>query len=205
MAGSAEHGEDRQIPARPTMGRVDADTRRRRPHQLTPDEETIEFKPIAIVGMALRLPGGVCSPSDFWSMLMNKEDGRCEVPGSRYNIEGFHHSTEARSIRTRHGYYLKEDPALFDAGFFSITALEAERMDPQQRLLLEVAWECLESSGERDWRGKRIGCYVGVFGGDWLELACKDTEAIDRYRAIGIGDFALSNRISYEFDLRGPR
>ncbi|KAL6230969.1 hypothetical protein BDW75DRAFT_248240 [Aspergillus navahoensis] len=154
--------------------------------------------------MALRLPGGVRSPSDFWEMLINKQDGCCEIPGTRYNIEGFNHPTEPHSVKTKHGYFLKEDPALFDAGFFSIPALEAERMDPQQRLLLEVAWECLENAGESNSRGKLIGCYVGVFGEDWLELACKDTEAIDRYRAVGTGGFALSNRISYEFDLRGP-
>ncbi|KAL3480474.1 putative polyketide synthase [Aspergillus californicus] len=154
--------------------------------------------------MALRLPGGVHSPSDFWEMLVNKRDGRCAVPLSRYNVDGFADPTEPHSVKPRHGYFLNEDPALFDASFFSISALDAQRMDPQQRLLLEVAWECLESSGESDWRGKPIGCYVGVFGGDWLELECKDTEGVDRYRAVGTGDFALSNRISYEFDLRGP-
>jgi acyl transferase domain-containing protein len=100
--------------------------------------------------MALRLPGSVSTPSEFWSMLIYKEDGRCEIPASRYNIDGFHHPTEPHSIKPRHGYFLKEDPALFDVGFFNITTLEAERMDPQQRLLLEVAWECLESSGEGD-------------------------------------------------------
>jgi predicted O-methyltransferase YrrM len=187
MAESTTNADAHQIPARSTLGRVDADARPRRPHQLAPDKGTVEFEPVAIVGMALLLPGGVFTLSEFWSMLINKEDGRCEIPASRYNIDGFHHPTEPHSIKPRHGYFLEEDPALFDAGFFNITTLEAERMDPQQRLLLEVAWECLESTGEGDWRGKRIGCYVGVFGGDWLEVACKDTEVIDRYRAVGTG------------------
>ncbi|KAL3456283.1 beta-ketoacyl synthase [Aspergillus heterothallicus] len=155
--------------------------------------------------MAVRLPGGVNTTADFWDMLINKRDGRCEVPESRYNIEGFYHSTKNHSTKTRHGYFLEEDPAYFDAGFFGISALEAERMDPQQRLLLEVTWECLENAGEGDCRGKLIGCYVGVFGEDWLELEYKDPENIDRYRAIGTGGVALANRISYEYDLRGPR
>jgi acyl transferase domain-containing protein len=43
--------------------------------------------------MALRLPGVVSTPSEFWSTLINKEDGRCEIPASRYNIDGFHHLT----------------------------------------------------------------------------------------------------------------
>ncbi|KAL2864803.1 type I polyketide synthase [Aspergillus lucknowensis] len=169
-----------------------------------PTEALAPFMPIAVVGMATRLPGGVQSPTDFWDMLINKRDGNCEVPGTRYNIDGFHHPVKHHSIKSRNGYFLKEDPALFDAGFFSIPSLEAERMDPQQRMLMEIAWECFESAGEREWRGKRIGCYVGVFGEDWLELACKDTENADRYRAIGTGGFALANRVSYEYDLRGP-
>jgi acyl transferase domain-containing protein len=34
---------------------------------------------------------------------------------------------------------------LFDASFFSMTALEATGTDPQQRLMLEVAYEALEN------------------------------------------------------------
>ena len=79
-------------------------------------------------------------------------------------------------------------------------------MDPQQRLLLEVVWECLEDSGETSWRGKDIGCYVGVFGEDWLELSLKGLDPCpDRHHALATGGFALSNRVSYEFDFRGPR
>lgn len=44
------------------------------------------------------------------------------------------------------GFFLKEDPACFDAPFFSITAKEAAGMDPAQRLLLEVAYETFENS-----------------------------------------------------------
>ncbi|KAL5339755.1 putative polyketide synthase [Aspergillus crustosus] len=127
--------------------------------------------------MAVRLPGGVHSPLEFWDMLINKRDGRCEVPSTRYNIDGFQHPTKPHSIKTRHGYFLREDPALFDAKLHG---------------------------GETDWRGGNIGCYVGVFGEDWLELSARDPENIDRYRAIGTGAFVLANRISFEYDLRGP-
>ena len=111
----------------------------------------------------------------------------------------------ARCVKTRHGYYLQDDPACFDAGFFSINSHEAGRMDPQQRQLLEVVWECLESAGETNWRGKNIGCYVGVYGEDWLDLASKDPQHTDRYHILGTGQFALSNRLSYEYDFQGPR
>ncbi|KAL4900418.1 hypothetical protein BDW74DRAFT_182748 [Aspergillus multicolor] len=165
---------------------------------------TPKCPPIAIVGMALRLPGGVASPSELWDFLINKRNGVCEVPETRYNIDSFYSESMSRCVKTRRGYYLQSDPACFDAEFFNITAHEAGRMDPQQRQLHEVVWECLESAGETDWREKRIGCYVGVYGEDWLDLASKDPLHTDRYHILGTGQFALANRLSYEFDFQGP-
>ncbi|KAF3384455.1 Compactin diketide synthase mokB [Penicillium rolfsii] len=159
---------------------------------------------LAIVGMAMRLPGGVRSDEALWDFLINKKSGHCGVPSSRYNVDAFYHPTKSGHVRTRHGYFLEEDPTFFDNAFFSITAIEAARLDPQQRLLLEVIWECMESCGQVGWRGSKIGCFVGVFGEDWLDINSKDTERIDRYHVLGTGYFALSNRISYEFDLTGP-
>lgn len=78
-------------------------------------------------------------------------------------------------------------------------------MDPQQRMFLEVTRECLENAGEIAWRGKAIGCYVGVFGEDWLDSSAKDTQMSGLYRTNGTADFAIANRVSYEFDFRGPR
>lgn len=164
-----------------------------------------DFPPIAIVGMALRLPGGISSPDEFWKFLIEQKDGLCEVPGSRYNLESFFSESMPRSVKTRKGYFLQEDPAYFDADFFSISQSEAAHMDPQQRQLLEVVWECLESAGETRWRGREIGCFVGVYGEDWLELANKDFQSLDRYHVIGTGQFALSNRVSFEYDFQGPR
>ncbi|KAJ5379544.1 Fum1p [Penicillium cosmopolitanum] len=168
------------------------------------DNQSQMVSPIAICGMALRLPGGVSFPEEFWKFLIEKRDGLCEVPETRYDIDSFYNESKPHSIKTRKGYFLQEDPACFDADFFSISSREAGRMDPQQRQLLEVVWECLESAGEVKWRGKEVGCFVGVYGEDWLELASKDPQGIDRYHVLGTGQFALSNRISYEFDFQGP-
>lgn len=160
--------------------------------------------PIAIVGMGMRLPGGVSSGKEFWDFLINKRDGHCPVPESRYNIEGFYDENREGSIRTKYAYFLQHDITQLDTGFFGMSKVEAGKLDPQQRLLLEVVWECMENAGQTDWRGKNIGCYVGVFGEDWLDLQAKDTQLHDRYRVMSSGDFALSNRVSFEYDLQGP-
>lgn len=104
------------------------------------------------------------------------------------------------------GYFLEGlDLSDFDAGFFNLSKNEIDRLDPQQRLLLEVTWECLESAGQKNWRGKNIGCYVGVFGEDWLDIQQKDPQESGLYRITGHGDYVIPNRISYEFDFKGPR
>ncbi|GLA89661.1 type I Iterative Polyketide synthase (PKS) [Aspergillus tubingensis] len=165
------------------------------------ESESAADEPIAIVGMGMRLPGNVHTADEFWDMLVSGKSGHGPVPKSRYNANSFFHPSTSPMT----GYFLEEDPAYFDAGFFSVGAKEARLMDPQQRLLLEVVWECLEDSGETSWRGKDIGCYVGVFGEDWLELSLKGLDPCpDRHHALATGGFALSNRVSYEFDFRGP-
>lgn len=155
--------------------------------------------------MAARLPGGVRCPDELWKFLIEKKNGVCEIPNTRYKVDSFYNDSKPHTVKTRHGYFLQEDPGFFDASFFSISPDEASRMDPQQRLLLEVVWECLESAGETNWRGRNIGCYVGVYGEDWLDLASKDPQHTDRYHILGTGQFALSNRLSYEYDFQGPR
>lgn len=52
----------------------------------------------------------------------------------------------------------------------------------------------------------RIGCFTGTFGSDWGDLqGCDKQRAGGLYNVTGNGDFLLSNRISYEYDLKGPR
>ncbi|KAJ5380904.1 uncharacterized protein N7496_003332 [Penicillium cataractarum] len=160
--------------------------------------------PIAIVGMAVRLPGGVNTTEKFWDMLINKRDGHCKVPKARYAADAFYNATRPGTVKTCHGYFLQEDIGYIDRSFFSMSKTEAAKLDPQQRLLLEVVWECMESGGQTNWRGQSIGCYVGVFGEDWLEMSSKDTQHMDRFHVVSAGDFALSNRVSYEYDLQGP-
>ncbi|KAI3399737.1 hypothetical protein diail_5804 [Diaporthe ilicicola] len=166
--------------------------------------------PIAICGMALRLPGGLETPQQFWDFLVAKGDARGRVPESRYNISAYHsRSGRPGTIGTEHGYFLSGDGGehlgALDAGRFSISRAELECADPQQRRMLEVVRECLDDAGEGTrFRGERVGCYMGSYGEDWLEMQNRDPQQSGIYRLDGYGDFMLSNRISYEMDLRGP-
>ena len=140
---------------------------------------------------------------------MEKKDGVCEVPGTRYNIDGFYHESLPYSVRSRKGYFLDEDLAMADPSFLPVFEHESSRepgnIDPQQRLLLEVAWECLENAGiSHNYRGRNIGCYTGTFGGDWAELASKDHQQENRLYVSITGDFSLSSWLAWNLDLRGP-
>lgn len=177
-------------------------------HSTTNGTSYGQATPIAICGMALRLPGGSSTPQQLWDFLVAKGDARSKVPQSRYNAAAFHSTSgKPASVGTEYGYFLDEtnDLGALDTSFFSMSRTEVERADPQQRLMLEVARECFEDAGITNWRGKAIGCYVGSFGEDWLDLFAKETQPWGRFRVTGTGDFMLSNRLSYEMDLRGPR
>lgn len=159
----------------------------------------------AIVGMSVRLAGKINSPEEFWNFLIQKKNGSTEVPSSRYNIDAFHDPVQEHAVKPRRGYFLQDEYLeTADLSFFRMSPHEAAESDPQQLLLLELVWECMENAGQVNWRGKNIGCFVGSFGEDWLDLYSKDTLRSDRCYPLGTGDFALSNRVSYEYDLKGP-
>ncbi len=167
----------------------------------------LQFEPIAIIGMAMRLPGRVHNAEDFWDLLTQKRSGICDVPKDRFNINGFYHSTGKRgTISQNRGYYLDDvEIRQFDTSVFPIGKKELEHLDPAQRQILQVAYECFEDAGVSKWRGSNVGCYIGTFGEDWLDINAKETQHRGSYRGTGWGDFVIGNRISYEFDLHGPR
>lgn len=95
------------------------------------DADVPNPNPIAICGMAMRLPGGISSEDKLWEFLINKENARVKLPLERYNSEAFHG-------RTTYGYFLHDDIKKFDASMFKMTKAELDVLDPQARLLLEL-------------------------------------------------------------------
>jgi len=169
-----------------------------------------ETSPIAICGMSCRLPGGIHAPQQLWDFLISKGDARSRVPKSRYNIDAFYDPSGTHKpgmVKTEYGYFLDEsiDIASLDGSFFNLPRNAVERADPHQRQILEVAREAIDDAGEVGWRGGLIGCYVGTFGEDWVEMFAKDSQQYGLDRVSGYGDFMLANRVSYEMDLKGPR
>ncbi|KAF1979110.1 putative polyketide synthase [Bimuria novae-zelandiae CBS 107.79] len=155
--------------------------------------------------MALRLPGDISTPEGLWDLLHSKRDARTPIPSTRYNASSFHSPLGLPgTVASSHGYFLSTPLTHFDASFFAMSRSEIAQLDPQQRLLLEVVYECMESAGQSNWRGGNTGCYVGSFGEDWAEISGRDTQGEGVYRISGTGDFAVANRVSYEFDLKGP-
>lgn len=172
------------------------------------DDTAAPIEPVAICGMGMRLPGGVTDPDAFWDMLVNKRDGRCRVPKDRYNVEAWYAPDKKRHVPSEYGYFLDNSIDLknIDASFWSMTKKELEILDPQQRLALEVVHETLQSAGQKpsELRGRKIGVWVGSFGGDRAELDASDPQAVHPYNLLNNFDFMPADRIHYEFGFMGP-
>lgn len=114
--------------------------------------------PVAVIGMACRLPGGIDSPELLWKALLRGDDLITEVPPDRWDCDEFYDPQPGVPGRTvcKWGGFL-DNPADFDCEFFGIGEREAIAIDPQQRLLLETSWEAMEHAGSYSANAGRLG------------------------------------------------
>src|SRR6201998_2539931 len=173
--------------------------------------EKSDTEPIAVVGMACRLPGGVDSPAQYWQFLKDGGNGVIRVPANRWDADAYYSDDHTRqgTICNREGGFLTSwQPDQFDAEFFGISPREAAAMDPQQRLLLEVAWEALENAGitATRMRGTQTGIYVGLTTYDYSLTIARNLlpEEADPYIPCGNAPNFAAGRLSYFLGVHGP-
>ncbi|WP_330276270.1 SDR family NAD(P)-dependent oxidoreductase [Lentzea sp. NBC_00516] len=152
-------------------------------------------EPIAVVGLAARF-ADTPDAERLWAHLAAGDDLVGDV--TRWDLDG----KLGKRAGRQYGSFL-DDPARFDALFFSVSGIEATYTDPQQRVFLEECWHALEDAGYAGERLTDRGCgvYVGAYPGDYHALIGDERPPQTMW-----GNMAsvIASRISYLLDLSGP-
>ncbi|MGD1252931.1 sulfolipid-1 biosynthesis phthioceranic/hydroxyphthioceranic acid synthase [Mycobacterium seoulense] len=163
--------------------------------------------PVAVIGMACRLPGGIDSPQQLWEALLRGDDLVGEIPADRWDADLYYDpepGVPGRSV-TRWGAFL-DDVGGFDCDFFGMTEREATAIDPQHRLLLETSWDAIEHAGLDPARlsHSQTGVFVGLTHGDYELLSADCGAAEGPYGFTGTSNSFASGRVAYTLGLHGP-
>ncbi|MDM4138901.1 MULTISPECIES: type I polyketide synthase [Mycobacterium] len=167
----------------------------------------VNATPVAVIGMACRLPGGIDSPHRLWQALLRGDDFVGEIPADRWDADLFYDpepGVPGRSV-TRWGAFL-DDVGGFDCDFFGMTEREAIAIDPQHRLLLETSWDAVEHAGldPASLSQSQTGVFVGLTHGDYELLSADCGAAEGPYGFTGTSNSFASGRVAYALGLHGP-
>ncbi|MFD9907831.1 type I polyketide synthase [Streptomyces sp. NPDC059063] len=169
---------------------------------------------VAVVGLSFRFPGAD-TPDEFWRTIRtgasrirrftDAELAAAGVPEEQRRAPGF---VGASGVL--------DDITGFDAGFFGMSAREAQLTDPQQRLFLECVHHALEDAGYAGTPGR--GQDIGVYASTGYHLYCLQTYlqnnvlpsgAVEDWVTglqVSIGSSAdfTATRVAYRLGLTGP-
>lgn len=164
--------------------------------------------PIAIIGIACRLPGSIRSLDDYWQLLRTGQHTITDVPAGRWDVEAFYdpNPDATGKMYCRRGSFI-DGVDQFDPQFFGITPREVQHMDPQQRILLEVTWEALERAAiaPEALVGSNTAVFTGVGYNDYSRLLGRlDLGEMNAYTGPGTQICFATGRVSYTLGLRGP-
>ncbi|MEZ0089214.1 amino acid adenylation domain-containing protein [Streptacidiphilus sp. EB129] len=164
----------------PDPGRADANGSGR------PDE------PIAVIGMAVRLPGAVDLPA-FWELV--RTGGR--------GMEHFDAPDPLVGVRSQMDGLLA-----FDPDHFGISRQEALLMDPQQRHLLMSCVEALAHAGIADPSASRVGLVAGAGENTYFQAMLRGADPARLPDGFQLAlhhekDF-LTTKAAYHLGLTGP-
>ncbi|MEU1670776.1 SDR family NAD(P)-dependent oxidoreductase [Streptomyces roseifaciens] len=164
--------------------------------------------PLAVVGAACRLPGGITDLRGLWTALAEERDLISPAPpADRIDAARFCDPDLERPGKayTMAGGYLG-DLSGFDPEYFGISPREARHMDPQQRMLLEMTAEAFDDAGidPAGLAGSDTAVFVGISDMSYGGLQMARVEEITAYAMSGSALSIAANRLSYVFDLRGP-
>lgn len=170
-----------------------------------------DFNAVAIVGMALRVPGAR-KLEQFWSNLMQGVESTTFFTDEQLRAAGVPEAALSDPNYVK-AFGVLEGADNFDAAFFDMPPREAEILDPQHRQMLECGWEALEAAGyapgSAGFKGAgRIGIMAGVGLNSYLlQNIIGRTDLIESLGPwqITLGndkDFAAS-RVAYKLDLHG--
>jgi acyl transferase domain-containing protein len=150
----------------------------------SPVKSKFKKNEVVISGMSCRFPSSVENLTQYWKMLMSKED------------QVLHNSNRGDF----EAGYLNDGVTKFDYKYFNISEAEAQTMDPQQILALELTELLWKDAGidPENLNKKRIGVYIGVWNQEYLG----NKESV--YYPTGTNPSIIASRISYHYDLRGP-
>ncbi|MFC7546917.1 SDR family NAD(P)-dependent oxidoreductase [Plantactinospora sp. GCM10030261] len=172
-------------------------------------EDLAPVEPVAVIGMAARVPGAT-DVEGFWRNLL---DGVESV--SRFDREE-QLARGAASADLDDPSWVSAAPVLdkmdhFDTELFGMTEQEARLADPQHRLLLETVHAALENAGCDPARFPGpIGLFCGAGGNQYhWEYLAADEQLWAAHRnslavAVGNSPSYLTTLASYKLNLRGP-